>query len=338
MPTFRSSRTLLSLCFLTLSLAAVLPTAAFAEPLATVDGKPILRATVTEAVAAESAQIEREAAQRQYDLLQAKLAELVEQRLLEAEAAAKGTTAEQLLASIPPVEVTDAEIDAFYLENKERIPKPKEEIAGQIRQYLEQSGQTQARQRFFAELRARHAVEILLEPLRIEVAAVGPARGPAGAPVTIVEFSDFQCPFCARLIPTVEQVLAKYGDKVRLVFRQFPLTFHAHARKAAEASLCAHEQDGFWALHDAMFQNQAQLAEAELKTKAAALGMNAEAFAACLDSGKYAGQVDEDLAAGGAAGVSGTPALFINGRFISGAVPLEDITSVVDDELRRKAR
>ena len=159
---------------------------------------------------------------------------------------------------------------------------------------------------------------------------------PNTAPITIVEFSDFQCPYCARLIPTLEEVKKKYGDKVRIVFQQYPLAFHQFAQKAAEASLCAHEQGKFWELHDAMFQNQQNLAVEQLKAKATELGMNADQFNACLDQGKFASQVAADLEAGTKAGVNGTPAMFINGRFLSGAQPLGEITKVIDDELQRK--
>ena len=169
------------------------------------------------------------------------------------------------------------------------------------------------------------------------MAATGPSKGPANAPITIVEFSDFQCPFCSRVNPTLAQVREKYGDKVRIVFRQFPLSFHQQAQKAAEASLCAGDQGKFWELHDAMFADQQALGVDQLKTKAAGLGVNAEQFNQCLDSGKHAATVQADLKDGSAAGVSGTPAMFINGRFLSGAQPLNEITKVIDDELARKS-
>jgi protein-disulfide isomerase len=124
---------------------------------------------------------------------------------------------------------------------------------------------------------------------------------------------------------------------VRIVFRQYPLNFHEHAQKAAEASLCANEQGKFWELHNAMFENQAALAVEQLKAKAVELGMNAEQFNACLDGSKFAAQVKADFDEGAKAGVSGTPAMFINGRFLSGAQPLNEITKVIDDELARKA-
>ena len=307
-----------------------------AQVLATVNGKPITEAEIREKAAAQFSQIDRDYEQNKYQLLDGQVDQMIQDRLLEAEAAARGVTKEQLLADLKPAEVTDAAIDAFYEENKARIPQPKEQVAGQIKQYLEQRGQFEVREKLFEGLKAKYKVEKKLEPLRAEVEATGPAKGPATAPVTIVEFSDFQCPFCSRINPTLEQVRAKYGDKVRIIFRQFPLGMHPQAQKAAEASLCANEQGKFWEMHDHMFQNQQQLAVDALKTKAAEMGMNAESFNSCLDSGKFASQVAKDMEAGSAAGVSGTPALFINGRFINGAVPLEQITEVIDDELRRK--
>lgn len=172
----------------------------------------------------------------------------------------------------------------------------------------------------------------------VEIAGA-PMRGPEDAPVTIVEFSDFQCPYCSRVTPTLERVMNDYDGKVRLAFRQFPLTnIHPMAQKAAEASLCAHEQEKFWAMHDAMFADQGNLGVDALKSKAGELGLDAEQFAACLDSGKYAEEVSSDMKAGQAAGVSGTPAMFINGRFISGAVPYEQVAEVIDDELQRSSQ
>jgi protein-disulfide isomerase len=307
-----------------------------ARVLAVVNGKPITEGELREKSAAQFSQLERDYQQQQYQLLQGQLEQMIQDRLLDAEAAARGVSKEQLLADLKPAEVTDAAVDAFYEENKARIPQPKEQVAGQIKQYLEQRGQFEVREKLFKDLEAKYKVDMKLEPMRTEVAATGPAKGPDSAPVTIVEFSDFQCPFCARLIPTLEQVKAKYGDKVRVVFRQFPLAMHAQAQKAAEASLCANEQGKFWEMHDAMFKNQQQLAVENLKAKAAELGLKAETFNSCLDSGKYVQQIQQDMEAGTAAGVNGTPALFVNGRFINGAVPLEQITEVVDDELRRK--
>ena len=311
-------------------------TAGSAEVLAVVNGKPITEAEVRQSAADQFKALEREYQQQTHQLLENSLDQAVQDRLLETEAAARGVTKEALLAELKPTPVTDADVDAFYEQNKAQIPRPKEQVAAQIKSYLEQQGQQKSREAFFGKLKDKYKVEYKMEPIRVEVAATGPARGPANAPVTIVEFSDFQCPFCSRLTPTIKQVEEKYGNKVRLVFRQYPLPMHPNAQKAAEASLCAGDQGKFWEMHDAMFADQNALGVDQLKAKAASLGLKAEEFNSCIDSGKHAAAIQADMKEGSAAGVSGTPALFINGRFINGAVPLEQITSVIDDELRRK--
>src|SRR6185295_6445276 len=297
--------------------------------MAIVNGKPITEAEVRES-------LDSQAKQQLHDILENGMQQLIQERLLEAESAARGTTKEALLAELKAAPVTDADVNAFYEQNKAQIQQPKEQIADRIKAYLEQQGQQKARQELFAKLEEKYKVEKKLEPIRVEVASTGPAKGPATAPVTIVEFSDFQCPYCGKLTPTLKQVEEKYGVKVRIVFRQFPLNFHPFAQKAAEASLCAADQNKFWEMHDALFANQQALAVEQLKAKATELGLNAEQFNSCLDSGKTAAVIQADVKDGAAAGVNGTPAMFINGRFINGAVLLEQITSVIDDELRRK--
>jgi protein-disulfide isomerase len=307
-----------------------------AQALARVNGKTITEADVRETASSQFAQLERQYQQQRRELIESALEQAIQARLLEAEAAARKVTKDQILTELKPAPVTDAEVDSFYEQNRAQIPRPKEQVAGQIKEYLEGQRQAEAQQTFYKGLEAKYKVEHLMEPDRVQVAATGPAQGPENAPITIVEFSDFQCPYCSRLIPTLDQVKQQYGDKVRIVFRQFPLNFHENAQKAAEASLCANDQGKFWQMHDAMFQNQQALAVDALKAKAVELGMTAETFNSCLDSGKYANQVQADMQEGSAAGVTGTPAMFVNGRFISGAVPLEQITKVIDDELRRK--
>jgi protein-disulfide isomerase len=305
------------------------------QVLAVVDGKPITEADIRAKNADQFKALDREYQQNVHQLLENSLDQAVQDRLLEAEAAARKVTKDQLLAEIKPAAVTDADVDAFYEQNKAQIPRPKDQVAAQIKTYLEQQGQQKSRSEYFKTLEAKYKVDYKLEPIRVDVAATGPAKGPANAPVTIVEFSDFQCPFCSRLTPTLAEVEKRYGDKVRVVFRQYPLPFHQNAQKAAEASLCAADQGKFWELHDAMFGNQSELGVDQLKAKAASLGLNADKFNKCLDSGEKASAIQADVKAGSAAGVSGTPAMFINGRFISGAVPIDQITTVIDDELRR---
>jgi protein-disulfide isomerase len=305
------------------------------QVLAVVDGKSITEADVRQANADQFKALDREYQQNLHQLIENSLNQAVQDRMLESEAATRKLTKDQLLAEIKPAAVSDAEVDAFYEQNKAQIPRPKDQVAGQIKTYLEQQGQQKARTEYFKTLEAKYKVDYKMEPIRVEVAATGPAKGPESAPVTIVEFSDFQCPFCSRLLPTIAEVEKKYPGKVRVVFRQFPLSFHQNAEKAAEASLCALDQGKFWEMHDAMFGNQSALGVDQLKAKAAELGMNADKFNKCVDSGEKAAAIQADMKAGSAAGVSGTPAMFINGRFINGAVPIEQITPVIDDELRR---
>jgi len=305
------------------------------QVLAVVDGKPVTETDVRQANAEQFKALDREYQNNLHQLLENSLEQAVQNRLIDAEAAARKVSKDQLLAEIKPAVVTDADVDAFYEQNKAQIPRPKDQVAPQIKAYLEQQGQQKARTEYFKTLQAKYKVDYKLEPIRVEVAATGPAKGPANAPVTIVEFSDFQCPFCSRLTPTIKAVEDKYGDKVRLVFRQYPLPFHQNAQKAAEASLCAADQGKFWELHDAMFGNQQELGVDQLKAKAASLGLNADKFNKCVDSGEKAATIQADIKDGSAAGVSGTPAMFVNGRFINGAVPIDQITTVIDDELRR---
>lgn len=330
-------------------LALLLPAlTAWADPAARIGGAEALTLADLHAAAAPAIE-EHDAALRRCQLdaersreeaLQAILRDLVHARLRTMEAARLGLSAEALAARIDEEAepVTEAEVNAFHRERG--ITEPLAQIGPQIRSYLERQAVEDARAAAYAELERRYAVAYLLEPLRIEVAADEfPARGPADAPVTIVEFSDFECPYCARLAPVLEEVKRQYGDTVRVVYRHFPLSgIHPDAWKAAEASLCAHQQGWFWEFHDLLFEDQGALAAADLIAKAERLDLNAEAFRECLDSGRYYDAVLADVRAGDAAGVSGTPALFVNGRFVGGAVPFTALAELIDDELRRAAQ
>ncbi len=157
--------------------------------------------------------------------------------------------------------------------------------------------------------------------------------GSADAALTIIEYSDFQCPYCARAEPTVKKIKETYGNAVSIEYRQFPLDFHENARAAAEASECAREQGKFWEYHDVLFANQASLSVANYKEWAADMGLDTAQFNSCLDSGKYAGVVNEDIQAGVRAGVSGTPTFFVNGQKIVGAQPFSVFQSAIDSAL-----
>ena len=164
-----------------------------------------------------------------------------------------------------------------------------------------------------------------------------PVRGAANAPVTIVEFSDFHCPFCKRVLPTLKEIEAKYGDKVKLAFRDYPIDqLHPGARKAHEAARCAHEQGRFWAYHDVLFDKAPRASLDDLKAYAREVGLDLPKFDQCVTSGKHKEVVQKDIDEGARLGVSGTPAFFINGELLSGAQPLESFVRVVERELERR--
>jgi protein-disulfide isomerase len=331
---------------------AAQPEGAAEEPaggdvVAEVMGEKITRADLEEKasqhlqqVEAQLEQCQKQAEQSRYQALEANLHQLLEEKMLDAEAEARGMTRDELVTAeigAKITDVTDAEVDTWYAQNQQRVGnRPKEQLAPQIKQFLSQQRQQEAHDSYIGSLEEKYEARVLLEPPRTEVAATGPAKGPDNAPVTIVEFSDFECPFCSRINPTLDQVRETYGDKVRIVFRHYPLPMHPNAVKAAEASMCAHEQGKFWEMHDLLFAEQQQLGVDALKAKASQLGLDTEDFNQCLDSGEYTDEVQADLQAGTAAGVSGTPAMFINGIPVSGAVPYEQISSVIDEELERK--
>lgn len=168
----------------------------------------------------------------------------------------------------------------------------------------------------------------------IKVASNDRIRGNKKAPITIVEFSDYQCPFCSRFHDTMNQVMQNYPDKVRWVFKHFPLeSIHPNAKKAAEAAECAGDQNKFWEFSDEVFANQGSLSVSYLSTIAKNLGLNTDKFESCLSSGKYVKKVENDLSEGQKLGVKGTPGSFINGKNIPGAVPYSQIETMIKTEL-----
>ncbi len=236
--------------------------------------------------------------------------------------------------------ITEADIQRVYDDNKDRVgASTLEDLRQSIVTFITRNRDGQNLALLVDELKAAGPpVTVALDPPRYEVpiADHDPSRGPADAPVTIVEFSEYQCPFCARVTPTLREIEQKYPGKVRIVFKDFPLPNHAEAPKAAEAAHCAGEQGKYWELHDRLFANQRQLQVPELKAHAKAVGLDQAAFDQCLDSGKHAANVQTDLDLGSGMGVQSTPTLYINGRVVTGAQPLNVFTSIIDEELARR--
>jgi protein-disulfide isomerase len=163
-----------------------------------------------------------------------------------------------------------------------------------------------------------------------------PVKGPSGAKVTVVAFSDFQCPFCSRAVPVMKQIEDEYKGKVKIAFKQLPLPFHDKAHLAAEAALAANEQGKFWQMHDKLFANQQALDRPNLEKYAEEIGLNMTKFKAALDSGKFKDKVDSDAKEGAAVGATGTPTFFINGTKVVGAQPFDAFKTVIDTELKAK--
>ena len=337
-----------SLSIAMLAFAAFASAQSNANRVAVVNGQTVTQADLEKAAGNElqgleikRLQNEANLAQEKQEILQKALDDLVADKLLEAEAAKEGKTKAQLLDSEVDSNImtpSDAEVSKFYDDNKDRIPIPKEQALPQVRQYLIERSRTHFRDTLLTRLKKDFGYKSYLEPLRTQIATAGfPTLGPNNAPVTIVEFSDFECPYCGGLFPTLKQVEKNYAQTVRVVYRQFPLTnLHPHAQKAAEASLCAAEQNKFWEFHDSMFGNQKELSVPDLKQRAVDMKMDTKAFNECLDSGRQNTAVQADIQAGARAGVSGTPAMFINGRLLTGNQPYSEIKDVIDDELQRK--
>jgi len=310
-----------------------------AQIVATVNGEPIKAGALDAEVGKEIRGAAREFVSKVYELRQRALEELIAKRAFELEAKATGRSVEELTEKEiddrvqPPGE---EEIKAFYERFvKGQYPATLAQAHDQIREQLVEQAHVARRQAYVESLKKKYNASIALAPPRVEVAATGPSRGPATAKVTIVEFSDFQCPFCSRAKETVDEVMEAYGDKIRLVFRNFPLGFHDKAAGAAKAGLCAADQGQFWPMHDRMFSHQDKLGTEELKAGAKALGLDTARFDRCLDSDEKAAALAKDKADGEAAGVSGTPAFFVNGRLLSGAQPVEAFRQIIDAELAR---
>ena len=281
-------------------------------------------------------QIELRHRESQHQLLQTGLDALLDHRALALEAQGRGTSEDAVLAELKVPEVTEAEMREFYESRKALTTQTFDELRPQIEQRLRSEHMTLAHRAFYDALRAKHEVVAMLLPYRLAVAALGPARGNPGAPVTIVEFADFQCPFCRAAEHTLNSVLANHQSDVRLVFRNMPLqAVHPNAEVAARAGVCAESQGKFWEMHDAMFDQQDALAQPQLERTAGRLGLKLMAFDACMTDPRTLERVKRDAALAAELNINSAPFFFINGRPLHGSLPAEQFESVIADELQR---
>ena len=285
------------------------------------------------------------AAQREnlYKLEKQKLDQYIAAFLLTEEAKKRGVSVEAVLeqeVNSKVLPVGDDEIEVFYKANRARIGGDLNKVKEQIRDYLRNQKIEAQKALFFKSLRSNAKVVTYLKPppvFRTEISLAGePFKGSEKAPVTIVKFEDFQCPFCKQIQPTVNALLSRYDGKARLVHKDLPLeSLHPQARQAAEAARCAHEQGKFWEYHDKLYANAPKASADDLKSFAKDVGLKADSFDRCFASGKYKEVVQRDLNEGAQLGLTGTPTFFINGREISGNQPSEAFEAIIDEELAR---
>ena len=273
---------------------------------------------------------------RVHDVRTAALKSFVAERALEAEAKKRGVTVDAMLEAefkaLPPVD--DAAIKAFYDQNADKVQgRPLESLSPQIRSHLESEAKQKAVEAILAKTVAK--IELVRPPVpRVQVSAGGPARGPADARVTIVEFSDFQCPYCQRAKPVLDEVEKRHPKDVRIVYRNLPLdSLHPRARPSAEAAACAAEGNKFWEYHDRLFANNRALADADLRKYAAEVGLDAKSFEECVSSRRHQAAVEADVQEAKRLGITGTPAFVVNGMLLSGLKSPEEFDALIKEEL-----
>jgi predicted DsbA family dithiol-disulfide isomerase len=266
------------------------------------------------------------------------LGRVLDDQLLEQEAHRRNITTAQMVDQEINAKVkdpTDAELRVFY--EGAQTDQTFESLRSQLLARVRQTRAKKVREAYLDSLRGPAKIQILLAPPFVEVLpGDAPPRGEKSAPVAFVEFADFECPFCRQMQPEIERLLKNYNGKVAFYFRDFPLSIHAHAEKASEAARCAAQQGAQWPYHDLLFRNE-NLETANLKAYARAFRLDSAKFDTCLDSAAQSPAVQKDVEAGTRIGVTGTPAFFINGHFISGVVSYETLVEVVDQQLNTAA-
>jgi protein-disulfide isomerase len=281
-----------------------------------------------------------------YNMRRQKIDALINEKLLANEAQKRGVSVQALLDAEVTSKVglvTEQEIEDFYQKNKSQIRGELDAVKEQIRGTVQNQKLAGQRNAFIQSLRSQSNVVINLKAppvFRAKVTTDGaPFEGAEKAPVTIVKFEDFFCPFCKRVQSTFKDLLARYDGKVKVVHRDYPIEqLHPGSSKAHLAARCANEQGKFWAYHDKVYENSPKGNPEQLKAYAKDVGLDVTAFEQCFNSGKYQAAMQKDIEEGTRNGVTGTPAFFINGRMVSGAQPLESFARIIDDELARANR
>lgn len=308
---------------------------------AEVDGEAISSQELTAVSSVLLARLEQQA----FRLKQQKLQELIEDRLLVHEASRRNVSLDSLIETEITSKagaVTAQEIDTLYELYEKRLQKPESEVEGQLRSMLLERKIKTRRHEFASTLQAKAKVSVYLvspAPVRAVVGVDGPSRGAAGAPVTIIEFEDFQCPYCKTSQRTLDQVLLRYKDKVRLVHRDLPLrSLHPTSWEAHEGARCAEERGKFWEYRELLYGNPPATSQQQLIAFGSQLGMDPSDFKKCLDSGKFKAAVQKDEDEANRLGVQSTPSFFINGQLFAGAQTESEFVRIIDQELNQQAK
>ena len=274
---------------------------------------------------------------QEYELKVRALENVLSRKVIESAAAAKNLSAEEFLKLEVDSKIPDpssAEVEGFYWGQKDKFPGPFEKVRDQVTQALMRAKIQDGRQALLQQLRQKAAVQVLIDLPRVTVdVGNAPRRGSPSAPVTIIEFSDYQCPYCRQTEPVLQQLSAKYADRVSLVYKDFPLhNIHPYAQAAAEAARCAGEQGKYWNYHDALFASPVLIPETLLET-AQQVQLDVEAFKTCTASGKYKAPVENSALEAQQYGVNSTPSFFINGIPLIGAQPIAAFEKLIDAEI-----
>ena len=299
------------------------------------------RAAAAEAqIKAQLEEVQSQVKEQEYMLRRKALTEV----LFEMEAQAQGTSRNELVArevTTKGAQVSDAEIDAFWESVKAGARgQTKAQMYEQLKLMVIQRKTESELARYQRDLFKKYGVALVgLQPHRksVTIPADAPILGDKNAPVTLVEFTDYQCPYCQQAQQYVDKVMAAYPGKVRLVYQEFPLDFHGQAKPAGVAARCAGEQGKFWEMHRGMLLTPGPLDENDLSKRAASLGLDTSKFTACVISGKYDKTIQQSIDNGRSAGVTGTPMFFLNGRSFTGAQPFEYFERLIEEELAMAA-
>jgi protein-disulfide isomerase len=297
---------------------------------AIVAGQPVSEQELTETIGPQLMQLRNQ----EYELKSKALDNLIRQKLVDAEAERRGVTAVKLMEQDVDSKVgepSDLEVEAYFW-GQNRAGARLEDVKEQFRATLKQVRVQKARQAYADSLRAKADVAVMLRAPKVDVTYDQMRiKGNPQAPITIVEFADYQCPYCKKTEETIREVLAKYRGRVKFAYLDFPLEMiHSQAEKAAEAARCAGEQGKFWEYHDALFLDQSKLDDSSLNDRAHDLRLDEKAFHSCLTSGKFRSSIESDVHQGTRIGVNGTPAYFINGIFLNGAQPPSEFERIIE--------